>query len=228
MDSTGNVRRLSKWLDGPTREATINGSQSQWTSVTRGAHQGFVLELLLFSTFISGIDKAIECTLSKFAGDTKLSVVVATPEEWDATQRDLDKLEKCANGNLMRFHKTKVLHLGQGNFWYQSRLGDEQMESSPAQKGLGVLVGERLSMTQLCTLAPQKAKRVPGCIKSSVASRARERILPLCSALVRSHLEYCAHLWGPQHRKHTDLLEQVERRPSRLLEGWSISSMGKD
>ena len=108
-------------------------------------------------------------------------------------------LEKWAYGNLMRFNKTKckVLHLGWDSPQYQHSLGDEQIKSSPAQKDLGVLVGERLDMTQHCALTAQKAKRVLGCIQSSVGSRVREGILPLCSALVRPHLEHCIQLWGP-------------------------------
>ena len=62
-----------------------------------------------------------------------------------------------------------------------------------------------------CALAAQKANRVLGCIKSSVASRSREGILPLDSALLRPHLESCVQLWSPQHRKDMDGLEQVQR-----------------
>jgi len=70
----------------------------------------------------------------------------------------------------------------------------------------GALVDEKMDMRQQCTLRAQKANHIPGCIKSSVASRAREGILPLCSALVRPYLESCIQLWGPQHRKDMDLL----------------------
>jgi len=55
-----------------------------------------------------------------------------------------------------------------------------------------------------------------GCIKSSVASRSREGILPLCSTLVRSHLESCVQLWSPQLRRDMDLLEQGQKRATKI------------
>ncbi|GAB0176220.1 mitochondrial enolase superfamily member 1 [Grus japonensis] len=189
---------------------------SKWRTVMMGIYQGTVLGPALFNIFVGDMDSGIECTLSKFANDTKLCGVVDTLEGRDAIQRDLDRLEKWAIANCMKFKKAKckVLHVVKHN-----RLGREWIESSLEEKDLGMLVDKKLNMTQQCVLAAQKANCVLGYIKRSVSSRSREVILPLYSALVRPHLEYCVQLWGPQYKKDMELLERVQRRATKLIRG---------
>ena len=109
--------------------------------------------------------------------------------------------------------------MGWGSPRYLYKLGEDLLESSLVEKDLGVLVDKKLHMSQQCALAAQKANCVPGCIKEGVASREREGIVPLCSALVRPHLQDCIQAWAPQHRKDVELLERAQRRATKMIKG---------
>ncbi|PKU48653.1 rna-directed dna polymerase from mobile element jockey-like [Limosa lapponica baueri] len=130
-------------------------------------HPRLVLGLALLSNFVGDMDSGIECSLGKFADDTKLCGVVDMLEGRDAIQKDLDRLERWACANLMKFSKAKcnVLHLCHGNPNHKYRLVGEWFESSPEEKDLGVLFDEKPKMTQKHALTAQKANHILGCIK---------------------------------------------------------------
>ncbi|KAK4830573.1 LOW QUALITY PROTEIN: hypothetical protein QYF61_011751 [Mycteria americana] len=185
------VRWVENWLNGWAQRVLINESTPH---------------PILFNIFINDLDDGAEC--------------MPNCEEWLILQRrHPDRLKKGANRNLKKFNKEncRVLHLGRNNPMHQYMLGATQLEDNLAEKALEVLVDTKLNMSQQCVLATKKANGILGCIRQNTASRSREVILPLYSALGRPPLT--STFWAPLYKRDMDILERVQQRAMKMIKG---------
>lgn len=119
--------------------------------------------------------------------------------------------------SVMRFNKAKrqVLHLHINNSMQCFRLG----KSIPVERDLGVLVENKVSMNEHHAAVAKKVNRMLSYISKGITSTEKEVTVPLCSALLRPHMEYCLQFWSPLCKKDADRLESVQRSATIMIRG---------
>ena len=121
----------------------------------------------------------------------------------------------------MKFNedKCRILYLGQCNPGCTYRLRAKRLECSPAERGLGVLLDAKLSMSQQHAVQAKRANHIPGCLKHSITNQSKQVIVPLYSVLVRPHFECCVQFWAPKYKKDRKILERVQMRVTKMVKG---------
>ena len=162
----------------------------------------------------------VKSSISKFADDTKIGRTILGEKDRIELQNDLKLLGQWAEKWQMKFNtdKCKVIHFGGGspsNYVMDSKT----LENIDEEKDLGVLIHKTLKPENQCQAAAGKANRILGMLKRNITSRKKEVMLPLYRTLVRPHLEYSVQFWNPYLVKDIKLLENVQRRATRLISG---------
>ena len=199
----------------------INGMKSDWGCVTSGVPQGSVLGPLLFIIYINDLDTGISSDVSKFADDTKIGRVIESDQDAAILQEELSRLYDWAEKWQMEFNvgKCSVMSVGRSNPLHNYSLNNSPLARSRCERDLGVLVSSDLRPRAQCVQARNRANRVLGFISRSVSNRSADVILKLYLALVRPHLDYAVQFWSPYYRMDIKMLESVQRRMTKMIQG---------
>ena len=215
------LKWIESWLSNRRQRVVINGVSSDWMDVKSGVPQGSVLGPVLFLIYINDIDSAVDVMIKKFADDTKLYARVKTRDEANKIQESLHRTLMWGNDWQMLFNlsKCKVLHVGYNNSKYDYFMNGATLEKVTEEKDLGIYIDHTLKSSRQCSAAAAKANRTLGIIRRTFQSRTKSIILKLYTSLVRPHLEYAVQAWSPHLQKDIDILEKVQRRATKLVEG---------
>ncbi|ORD92985.1 hypothetical protein ECANGB1_2036 [Enterospora canceri] len=115
--------------------------------------------------------------------------------------------------------KCKVMNIGRENPQNRYNINRVMLNRSECERDLGVQVSSDLRPRKQCIEARNRANRLLGFITRSIKSRSAEVILKLYLALVRPHLDYAVQFWSPYYRMDIILLESVQRRMTKMIEG---------
>ena len=224
------VHWISAWLSNRRQRVILNGTKSDWKPVESGVPQGSVLGPLLFIIFVNHIQVGLKCRVWKFADDIKLVGRSSGEYQEDIVQFDLDALVSWASKWQMSFNyeKCKVMLLGGSNReGSKYQMGGRVLENIGEEKDLGVIISRDLKVEKQCKAARAKAFKMLGCINRNVNYKSKEVVKKLYLAYVRPHLEYCVQAWGPYFQKDIENLERVQRRATRMINGFQGMQYGE-
>ena len=220
----GNVAAwIEAWLTDRKQRVVLNGRFSDWINVTSGVPQGSVLGPVLFVMYINDIENAVDTIMliKKFADDTKGCGIADTIHDCEALQQQINKLYDWSVEWQMLFNmdKCKIIHLGANNINYNYTMGGQLLKKDDHEKDLGFHIHKSLTPSMHIAAAVKKANQVLGQILRSVSYRDKVNFLRLYTQRVRCHLEHVVQCWNPWLKKDIDLIENVQKRAVRCIQG---------
>ena len=120
---------------------------------------------------------------------------------------------------LFNFGKCKCLHAEPGNTGVNNEMGGTILSKTVKEKDLGVTMKANMKVSEQCRIAASKGNQVLGMVRRNITYKEKSLIVPLYKAIVRHHLEYCIQERSPYLRKDIDMLEQIQRRATKLIPG---------
>ena len=155
-----------------------------------------------------------------FADDTKIFNNTKVPQNSQILQDDLKRLKEWSDKWLLRFHpeKCKVLDIGiNDRLTYDYFLDNVELEHSLSEKDLGVFVDNRLKFDTHIGAKVNKANNILGAIRRGFSYLDKVTMLRLYTSLVRPHLEYANPVWSPRFMKDKIMIENVQRRATKMI-----------
>ena len=179
----------------------VNGVESEPTSVLSGIPQGTVLGPLLFVVYINDILDKVKSHGLLFADDAKIHRAITKKEGAKSLQDDLRELEKWSDKWLLKFHLDNCHVLTLGKF--------DNIK----------LIDSELTFSEHISSKVKKANTIVGLIRRSFTSLDCKSFTKIYTAFVRPHLEYAQSVWSPHLQKYVNMLENVQIRATKLVDG---------
>ena len=227
LENNGIIGNTLAWiksfLSGRKQCVKIGNECSRWISVLSGIPQGSVLGPILFVLFINDMPDVVNSFIQLFADDAKIFDTVHLREEHSGArlQNDINLLFKWSEKWQLPFNtsKCKVLHIGRCNPCHRYKINGKPLKSVNEEKDLGIIVDNDLKFHKQTAASIKKANASFGMIKKSFSLLDQFTVPLLYKSLVRPHLEYANVMWGPFYKGDIMLVEKVQRRSTKLVEG---------
>ena len=227
LESYGIKGNILKWiktfLTNRTQIVKVNGKESVAEAVMSGVPQGSVLGPILFIIYINDLPESVQSDVFLFADDTKILRQVENQEDAKHLQDDITALEEWSAKWLLQFHpdKCQVLSISKHQNTKQKHkyvLHHHELNHVSKQKDLGLTVDRRLKFTEHIAAKVKTANSMMGLIRRSFSFLDSTLFLKLYPAFVRPYLEYAQVAWSPFLKKDINMVENVQRRATKLID----------
>ena len=198
--------------------------KSKSAPVISGIPQGSVLGPLLFVIYINDLPEEVTSNVFLFADDTKILRQVTSADDAIALQDDLNSLERWSEKWLLNFNADKCHVLTLGKFenimhTHRYKINGDELDHVFEEKDLGVTIDSDLKFEDHMSLKIIKANAIMGLIRRSFSFLDCKLFKKLFITFVRPHLEYAQAVWAPHLIKHINMIENVQRRATKLVDG---------
>ena len=228
LESYGIKEKILEWIGqflcGRSQIVTVNGEKSASAEVLSGIPQGTDLGPVLFVIYINDILDNIKSDGLLFADDTKIFRKITSKEDALVLQSDIRSLEEWSNLWQLEFNldKCHVLTLGKFDhimYTHHYKVGGGEIEHVFEEKDLGVIIDSELNFHEHISTKVRIANGIVGPIRRSFTFLDCKSFIKMYSAFVRPHLEYAQAVWAPHLAKYVDMLENVQIRATKLVDG---------
>jgi hypothetical protein len=228
------VNWISDFLTNRKQRVVIGDNIAEWKDVTSGVPQGSVLGPLLFVIYINDMPEVVKHLIKLFADDSKLVATIRNVRDLETLQKDLDALTEWSKTWKMLFNvdKCKIMEFSRsGKRKYQDTeflMGDPRkaLIHIDTERDLGVTLSSSLKFSKHINIQANKATGILGQLRRTFRHWNIDTFKTLYCAFVRPHLEYAAVVWSPSSKKDIRLLENVQRRATKLIpriRNWNYS-----
>ena len=216
---------IKSFLQNRTQSVKVNGIFSNVASVKSGVPQGSVLGPILFILYINDLPDVIQSDVLLFADDTKIFRSIRSAKDAKLLQSDIDALSRWSQDWLINFNLEKCHVLMMGKFERikhveRYKLDKHELEHVFEEKDLGVIFDSELKFEEHISAKVQKANAIAGLIRRSFTYLDGQLFKKLFSSFVRPHLEYACAVWSPFLKKNITAIENVQRRGTKLIDGF--------
>ena len=217
------LKWLQNFLDGRRQRVVLNGRQSEWKQVLSGVPQGSILGPILFIIFINDLPEVVGSMCKIFADDCKLYGSISSRADQDQLQEDINRLCQWSDDWLLKFNvrKCKVVTFGTQKFEFDYTMIEDgiaqELNREDSEKDLGVHFSSTLNFEQHINNTVNKVNKIIGLIRRKFTYMDKNLFLTLYKSLIRSQLDYGNLIYFPTTKKCKQLVENAQRRATRLV-----------